>query len=67
LVLLNYPPPPKNSAFIERKLLEMPGAIESWDLYLNSIEMGPTQNSNWRQFNVRYVFLHNQHRFFYLY
>jgi hypothetical protein len=52
LVLMNYPPLPRRDVFIERQLLDMPGAVESWDLYLNSIETGPLKLTNWKQFNV---------------
>ncbi len=52
MVIMNYPPLPRRDVFIERKLLDMPGAVESWDLYLNSVEMGSYKLHNWKQFNV---------------
>jgi hypothetical protein len=52
LVIMNYPPLVRRDVFIERSLLDMPGAVESWDLYLNSIEMGSLKLRNWKQFNV---------------
>jgi hypothetical protein len=52
ILLMNYPPLPSRKAYVGRELLEMPGAIESWDLYLYSVETGATKLSNWKQFNV---------------
>nr|BAJ99121.1 predicted protein [Hordeum vulgare subsp. vulgare] len=59
LTFYNYPPLPPAITHTQRALVAVPGLMESWDLYLNPIEMGPATSQygilgiyNWRKFNV---------------
>jgi len=59
LTFFNYPDLPNNTVFTTRNLVEVPGLIETWDLYLNAIELGPSESQyglpglmNWKTFNT---------------
>jgi len=59
LTFFNYPDLPKDALFTERDLVEVPGLMQSWDLYLNAIELGPAKSQyeiagllNWKTFNT---------------
>jgi len=59
LTFFNYPPLPNGTTIGDRFGVAVPGLLQSCDLYLNSIEMGPAKSQynvpgllNWKTFNT---------------